>query len=70
MYHQGVWTKLGMKICFLRQSWTKGFRQIHKIKQDFLWNVLQLIFCDSLPKNVKIWLLGEKLGTHQQIQVF
>ena len=40
------------------QSWTKDGRQIHEIKQNrfFKWNVSQLIFCDFLLKNFKIWL--------------
>ena len=40
------------------QSWTKDWRQIHEIKQNmfFKWNVSQLIFCDFLLKNFKIWL--------------
>ena len=33
MENQWVWTKLEIKICFLRQFWTKSCRQIHKIKQ-------------------------------------
>ena len=33
-------------------------------------NVLQLIFCDFLPKNVKVWLLVGWLGTPYQIQAF
>ena len=54
------------------QSWTKGWRQIDEIKQKrfFVWNALQLIFFDFLPKNVKIWLSVGRLGTRHQIQVF
>ena len=35
-----------------------------------LWNVLQLIFCEILPKATKIWLSGGRLGTCHQIQAF
>ena len=54
------------------QSWTKSFRQIREIKQNrfFCGMKKQLIFCDFLPKNVTIWLLGGRLGTHHQIQAF
>ena len=54
---------------FRLQSWTKSWRQIHKIKQS-IKNVLQLIFCNFLPKNVKIWLSGGRRGTWHQTQVF
>ena len=37
---------------------------------NFLWNVLELIFSNFLPKNNKIWLLGWRLGTRHQIQAF
>ena len=44
------------------QSWTKGWRQIHKIKQTsfILLNVLHLIFCNFLPKTSKFgfWVDG------------
>ena len=46
------------------QSWTKGWRQI------FLWHVLQLIFCDFLPENVKTWHLIGRLCTRHKIQAF
>ena len=54
------------------QSWTKGWRQIPKIKQTsfILWNVLQLILRNFLRKNVKIWLLGGRSATRHQIQAF
>ena len=47
MYSQGIWSELEMKIRSLRQSWTKGCRQIHQIKQNgflFPCSDLQLIF--------------------------
>ena len=45
------------------QSWTKGWRQIHKIKQTsfYLSNVLQLNFRNFLPKNFHNFL-PPKLG--------
>ena len=35
-----------------------------------VWNVLQLIFCDFIPKNVQPWGLGGFLGTCLQIQTW
>ena len=59
-------------MCFLRQSWTKGWRQIHKFKQNtFFYGMFYgWFFCDFLPKSVKNWLLGGRLGTRHRIQAF
>ena len=37
---------------------------------NFLWSVLELIFCNFLPKNDIIWLLGGRLGTPHKIRAF
>ena len=58
-----------MKLCFLRQSWRKGCRQIHEIKQcRFLMECFTAGFLRFFT--VKIWLLGRRLGTCHQIQAF
>ena len=57
-----------MKICFLRQSWTKGLRQIHKIKQNrffygMSYGCLFEIFYDNTSKfgfSVNGWVLAIK----------
>ena len=60
-----------MKICFLIQSWTKGWRQIHEVKQNrFLYEMFYSCFCNFLPKDIKILLSGGRLGTRHQIQAF
>ena len=60
-----------MRICYLRQSWSKGFRQTDKIKQNsFPQNVLQLVFSHCLLKKVEIRLLGVWPGTRHQSQAF
>ena len=58
-----------MKTCFLRHSWIKGCRQIDEIKQSrfsyaFFYNLFFAIF---YQKNVKIWLLGSRLGSRHEI---
>ena len=58
-----------MKICFLRQTGTNGWRQIQEITQKKnLWNVLQLICCNFLQKNTKVLLLVEGLGTRSKLR--
>ena len=42
----------------------------NQAKYVFLWNVLQLIFCNSLPKQVKISLLSKQLSLRHQMQAF
>ena len=37
---------------------------------NFLWNVLELIFFNFIPKEDKIWPEGGRLGTRHQIEVF
>ena len=62
--------ELKMKICFLRQCWTKGWRQIHEIKQNsifygiFTADVLQF-FYQKTSKFLVGWL-----GTCHQKQAF
>ena len=34
---QRFWFELEIKVCFLKQSWTKGCRHIHKIKENKLF---------------------------------
>ena len=50
----------------LGQKVVDKFMKLSKI--GFLWNILQLIFCDFLSKNFKIWLLSSRLSTRHQIQ--
>ena len=54
------------------QCWTKGWRQIQKIKQNRFFHGMFYcrFFCNFLAKSVKIWLLGGRLGTLHQIQAF
>ena len=47
-----IWTELEIKICFLRQSWSKGWRQK---------TVLQLIFGDFLTKSWNFLISSESL---------
>ena len=54
--------------CNLGQKVGYKFTKLSKL--IFFWNVLQLIFCEFLTKNVKIWFLGGQLGTRHQIQAF
>ena len=43
---------------------------LDKRLETFLWNVSRQSFCNFLPKNFKVWLLGGRLGTRRQTQVF
>ena len=54
------------------QSWTKGWRQIQKIKQIgfSMDECFTADFLQFLLKKVKICLLGGRLGTRPQIQAF
>ena len=54
------------------QSWTNVSRQIHKLKQKrfFCGMFYSWVFAIFLRENVKIWLLGGKLGTRHQVQAF
>ena len=53
------------------QSWTNGCKQIHEIKQiGFCMECFTADFLRVFNKNVKIWLLGVRLGTRHQIQAF
>ena len=54
------------------QSWTKGYRQIHEIKQNrvFCGMFRSWFFANFLLKNVKIWLLGKRLGRAEKIRFF
>ena len=49
-------------------SWTKGCKQIHEIKQNRFLHVM--FFSWVFNESVKICLLGVRLGTRHQIQVF
>ena len=37
MSNKLAWAQVQMKICFLGKSWTRGWRQIHKIKQNMFF---------------------------------
>ena len=55
MQNQRVWTQLEIKICFLRQSWTKSWRKIDEVKQNrFLYRMVYswffAIFLQKLSK--------------------
>ena len=50
------------------QSWTKGCREIHKIKEDRIF--YGMFYSDFLPKNVKMWLLVGWLRIRWEIQTF
>ena len=65
-FHAGVIFSLAQGI----QSWGKGWRQIHEIKQNRVFYGIFLIFWNILPKNVKIWVLGGRQGTGRQIKTF
>ena len=39
-------------------------------KIGFSMECFRLFFCNFLSKNIKIWLLGGRLGTRHQIQAF
>ena len=70
---EGFKKKESGKLPALLQSWTKGCKQIHKIKQHrFFYGMLNSwFFCDFFyKKNVKIWLLDGRRGTLHQIQAF
>ena len=54
--------------CNLGQNVRDKFTKSSKI--GFSMECFTLIFCDFLPKSVKIWLLGGWLGTRHQIQAF
>ena len=41
-----------------------------KLSKGFSMDCFTLIFCDFLPKTVKIWLYCGRLGTRHQIQAF
>ena len=59
-----VWTELEMKICFLKQSWTKVCRQILEIKQKMFYDRMfySLIFLQIFTKKRQDlsfgWLAG------------
>ena len=53
------------------QSWTKYWRQIHKIKRNrFFYGMFSVDFLQFLPRYVKSWLWGGRLGTRHQTQAF
>ena len=53
------------------QSWTKGCKQISDIKQKrFLYGISCGWFLRVFNENVKIWLLGVRLGARHQIHAF
>ena len=51
----------------LEQNVAEKFTKFSKIGFS---DCFTAIFCDFLPKNVKIWLLGGRLGTLHQMQAF
>ena len=59
-------------LCLIVQSWIKGWRQSHEIKVNrfFYGMFLRMMFCNILTRKVKIWFLGGRLCTRQQIQAF
>ena len=60
-----------MKLCFFRESWTKGCKQIPEIKQiSFCIEPFTAGFLQVFNKNVKIWLFSVRLDTRHEIQAF
>ena len=60
----GGWSELEMKICFLRQPWTKIMYKIHEIKEHgFSMKWFTADFSKHKSTNVQVWVLDDRLST-------